>query len=309
MTTRPTWLVTGANGFLGANVGAFLAGRAERIGAVRRPTEPDAVFDRYLASDLEDPVALVRAIEELRPDVVLHAAAMASHEACEADPQKARLVNAWASEALARAAARAGSRFVLISTDAVFDGARGHYAEDAETSPTSVYGRTKLEGEQLVASATDALIVRTNFFGWSPTGRRSILEFFVNALSNGEQIRGFTDFTTSSAYAQVVAESLWDLTAAGATDVVHLTSPDAMTKYDFGVAVADEFGLDAALITPTRSDIQPSREGDISLDVSRAQALLGRGLPTMRVGIARAAADTATRRAVRLAPGPSDSAQ
>jgi len=82
-----------------------------------------------------------------------------------------------------------------------------------------------------------------------------------------------------------------------------------MTKYDFGVAVADEFGLDAALITPTRSDIQPSREGDISLDVSRAQALLGRGLPTMRVGIARAAADTATRRAVRLAPGPSDSAQ
>ena len=56
MTTRPTWLVTGAHGFLGANLGAFLEGRAERIGAVRRPSEPDALFDRYVASDLADPV-------------------------------------------------------------------------------------------------------------------------------------------------------------------------------------------------------------------------------------------------------------
>ncbi len=304
MSERPTWLVTGANGFLGANVGAFLDGRATRIGAVRMPTEPDALFDRYVASDLEDPVDLVRAIEDIRPDVVLHAAAMASHEACEADPQRARLVNAWASEALARAAARAGSRFVLISTDAVFDGARGHYRETDAPNPTSVYGRTKLEGEQLALASTDALVARTNFFGWSPTGRRSILEFFVNALSNGEQVRGFTDFTTSSAYVQVLAQALWDLCALEATGLVHLTSPEALTKYEFGVAVAEEFGLDAGLITPTTSDMQPPREGDISLDVATAESWLGEALPSQREGIARAAADALTlRRSVAQASG------
>lgn len=293
MSEQPTWLVTGASGFLGANMGAFLDGRATRIGSVRRPAAPDALFDRYVANDLEDPVDLVRAIEDIRPDVVLHAAAMASHEACEANPRRARLVNAWASEALARAATRAGSRFVLISTDAVFDGARGHYGEADAPSPASVYGRTKLEGEQLVASAADALIVRTNFFGWSPTGHRSILEFFVNALSNGEQVRGFTDFTTSSVYVQVLARALWDLCAIEATGLVHLTSPEALTKYEFGVAVAEEFGLDAGLITPTTSDLRPPREGDISLDVSRAESWLGRPLPTQLDGIALARADAA----------------
>ena len=165
---------------------------------------------------------------------------------------------------------------MLISTDAVFDGARGHYSEADAPNPTSVYGRTKLEGEQLALASTDALVARTNFFGWSPTGRRSILEFFVNALSNGEQVRGFTDFTTSSAYVQVLAEALWDLCALEATGLVHLTSPEALTKYEFGVAVAEEFGLDAGLITPTTSDMQPPREGDISLDVARAESWLGR---------------------------------
>ena len=63
--------VTGANGFLGANVGAFLDGRATRVGAVRRDAAPDALFDRYVASDLEDPVDLVRAIEEEYPGLDL----------------------------------------------------------------------------------------------------------------------------------------------------------------------------------------------------------------------------------------------
>lgn len=306
MSDRPTWFVTGASGFLGANLGAFLSGKADRVGAVRRPTEPDSLFDPYVASDLEDPVDLVRAIEDIRPDVVVHAAAMASHEACEADPQRALVrSNAWASQALARAAKRAGSRVILISTDAVFDGARGHYTETDKPSPTSVYGRTKLEGEQLVLASTDALVARTNFFGWSPTGRRSILEFFVNALSNGKQVRGFTDFPTSSAYVQVLAQALWDLCAREATGLVHLKSPDVLTKYEFGVAVAEEFGLDAGLITPTTSTMQPSRGGDISLDVTRAESWLGAALPTQRQGVRQARDDAASIRALVRPQRPS----
>jgi dTDP-4-dehydrorhamnose reductase len=305
MSGSPTWLVTGANGFLGANIGAYLAGRAHRVGAVRSARDDDELFDAYVPADLTEPSTLAAVIEYTRPDVVIHSAAMASHEACESDPDSARLVNTTASEALARAAARAGSRFVLISTDAVFDGTQGHYSEDDAPAPTSVYGRTKVEAELAVLDATDALVVRTNFFGWSPTGRRSILEFFVNALSAGQQVRGFTDFTTSSAYAQVLAQALWDLVAIDASSIVHVTSPDALTKYAFGVAVAEEFGLDPRLITPTRSDIQPPREGDISLDVSRAQALLGRPLPTMEEGIRLAHADAATlRRTVAGTPEP-----
>lgn len=294
---RPTWLVTGAQGFLGANIGAALAGRAHRIGATRRIPETTELFDRYVASDLQDPADLCRSIAVLRPDVIVHAAALASHEECEADPNRARRINALASHELARAAQAAGSRFVLISTDAVFDGVEGGYREGDATNPTSVYGRTKVEAEELVCAETDALVVRTNFFGWSPSGRRSILEFFVTSLSNGQQVRGFTDFTTSSAYAPELAKAIWELLDVGASGIVHVTSPDRLTKYEFGVAVADAFGLDAGLISPQRSQLDPPREGDISLNVSHAESLIGRSLPTMRAGIELAHADSPTLRA------------
>lgn len=292
----PTWLVTGAQGFLGANLGRHLQGRAHRVGLGRGVGPTLArTYDAWITADLSDPAAMTAAaaqIEGLRPHVVVHAAAMATHEGCESDPEGARQVNALAAEELSRAARLAGARFILISTDAVFDGARGHYAETDEPSPFSVYGRTKLEGEQRVLEANpNALIVRTNFFGWSPSGTRSILEFFVNALSSNTPVKGFTDFTVTSAYVGALCEALEELAGTNTTDLLHVTSPDALSKYEFGVAVAEEFGLDASLITPTTADVDPPRNRDLSLDVSRALSILTTSLPTQILGIEQARQD------------------
>jgi dTDP-4-dehydrorhamnose reductase len=294
---RPTWLVTGAPGFLGANLGLHLAGRVDRVGVARTLPSTPANYDEWIAADLTEPSALVAEIEQRRPDVVVHAAAMASHEACERDPGLADLVNAQAVGVISAAAQRAGSRFVLISTDAVFDGARGHYSEADEPSPFSAYGRTKRAGELLALASPGALVVRTNFFGWSPSGHRSILEFFVNELGAGNAVRGFTDFTVTSAYAPALCGYLERLVDLRATGVVHVTSLDALTKYEFGVTVAGEFGLDARLITPTTADVEPPRNRDLSLDVSRAESMLGAPLMRQRDGIARAHAEAGTLRA------------
>ena len=291
--TLPTWLVTGAQGFLGANLGRHLQGRAHRLGLGRAsgPTLA-STYDAWITADLADPAAVTAAadqIEALRPDVIVHAAAMATHEGCEADPEKARQVNALAAGELSRAARDAGARFILISTDAVFDGTRGHYSEDDEPAPFSVYGRTKLEGEQRARDVNpDALVVRTNFFGWSPSGTRSILEFFVNALTSNTPVKGFTDFTVTSAYVGALCEALEELASTSTTGPMHVTSPDALSKYEFGVAVAEEFDLDADLITPTTADVDPPRNRDLSLDVSLAQATLTTPLLTQREGITRA---------------------
>ncbi len=294
-TSEPTWLVTGASGFLGSNLGVHLAGRAHRIAVTRSGATPPQ-FDAAIAGDLVDVDAWVQHITARQPDVIVHAGAMAAHQDCERQPELAHLINAQATASLAQAARACGARFVYISTDAVFDGTRGHYAEDDSPSPTSVYGRTKLAGEQQAHQATDALVIRTNFFGWSPSGRRSILEFFTTELSEGRRVRGFTDFTTSSAYAQDLARSICSLTDAQAAGTFHVTSSDAMTKYSFGVAVAEEFDLDPGLITPTEADILPPRAGDISLDVSKVQRMLGHELPTMREGIRSAREDARTLR-------------
>jgi dTDP-4-dehydrorhamnose reductase len=290
---QPTWLVTGAPGFLGANLGRYLEGRAHRIGLARAPGIPH--YDETVTADLADPDATRAAaewIERQRPDVVVHAAAMATHEGCESDPDRAEQVNATSAGILAAAAANAGSRFILISTDAVFDGTRGHYTELDEPRPFSTYGRTKLSGEQQALGAhPEALVVRTNFFGWSPSGSRSILEFFVTNLRQGRQVKGFTDFTVTSTYVSVLCEALEELAATDTSGLLHVTSPDALTKYEFGIAVAQEFGLNAGLITPTAADVDPPRNRDLSLDVSRVQQILSRSLPTQVAGIARARAE------------------
>ena len=287
--TPPRWLITGATGFLGANVCEALAGRATRIGFARS-TGPGGLADEWLLGDLRRPEELVALVREANPDVILHAAALASHEACERDPDLAHVLNVQATETLATAAEGCGARFIFISTDAVFDGSRGRYSEADEPNPFSIYGRTKLDAEQRAARLTEALIIRTNFFGWSPSGTRSILEFFINSLSAGTPVKGFTDFRVTSLYAQSLAECIWDLSNAGARGVVHVASHDAMTKYEFGVQVAEAFGM-PALITPTRADVSPPRDRDLSLDVGKAEGILGRFLQTQGEGIERARLD------------------
>lgn len=279
--------MTGASGFLGANIGLALGQGFHKIALSRDGAVPTH-FDGAVSGVLQHPDEVARQVISLRPDVIIHAAAISSHELCESDPAGALLVNATATGILAHAAHEVGARFVYISTDAVFDGRRGNYVEADDPNPMSVYGHTKLAGEVGAQSATEALVIRTNFFGWSPSGHRSILEFFVDALSHGHQIRGFTDFTTSSAYAQDLARTIYRLVDSGAAGTFHVTSSDSMTKYSFGVAAAEEFGLDASLILPTAADIHPPRAGNISLDVSKVQGLLGHELPTMLEGIRRA---------------------
>ena len=291
-STQPTWLVTGATGFLGANLGLSLEAHGHRIALTRSGTTPQH-YDTAIAGDLVDVEAWIPRVADVRPDVIVHTAAIAAHHVCEQDPGLAQRINAEATGALAAAAEQVGSAFVYISTDAVFDGKRGHYCEEDAPSPTSVYGRTKLAGEHLAQHATDALVIRTNFFGWSPSGRRSILEFFVNELSSGHRVKGFTDFRTTSAYVQNLASTIRDLVDRDHGGVFHVTSREVLTKYEFGLAVAHEFHLDSTLITPTQADIHPPRKGDISLDVSKVEEALCRPLPTQVEGIAQAHADTA----------------
>lgn len=295
----PAWLITGASGMLGGHVGRWLNGRAHRIGW-SRAGGPEGAFDSIQTVDLEDEANVHRLIAHVHPDVVLHTAALASHERCETDPAAARRLNAEIAGTMAAAARAVGARFIHISTDAVFDGKSGHYGENAPTNPFSVYGETKLLGEHLVAEADPgSLIVRTNFFGWSPSGSRSILEFFVNSLRRGEHVRGYDDFIVTSIYASHLAESLWALVATDARGVLHVASSDALSKFDFGRAVASAFQLDETLIERTSASAgnhATSRGRNLSLDTSRAAALLGQSLPTQEEGL-RMAVEEQPRRA------------
>lgn len=286
-----TWLVTGSRGFLGTNAAVFLAGRARLVGQART-TADSHLYERIIGLDLRDADGVGDLVREVDPDVVLHAAAISGHETSANDPEQAFAVNVVATRAIARACADIGARMVHISTDAVFDGGRGGYSEADEPQPFSYYGETKLGGEQAVReSVEDHLIVRTNFFGWSETGRKSVLEFFVNSLRDGHNVRGYPDFVVTSLYVPSLLQAIWDLGEIGAVGTVHVASSDALSKYDFGMLIADTFGLDPGLIArqgPDAHDHSASRSRDLSLDTSRVAAILGRPMQTQARGIAQA---------------------
>lgn len=286
--------MTGAGGFLGSNIGHWLDGKAVRVGLARTP-KVQGSLDRLLQVDLRDAPTVLAAVREVRPDVIVHAAALADHGTCQADPVVAQALNVDAARTVAEAARAVGARLIHISTDAVFDGRRGNYRETDEPNPFSVYGQTKLLGEQRVLDAyPSATVARTNFFGWSPSGKRSILEFFVNSLRSGTHVSGFTDFVVTSLYVRHLAALLFEIAATEHHGLLHVTSADPLSKYDFGVAVAKRFGLDPRLIDPVSGTAGPdgiSRKRDLSLDTGLLRALLGHEIPTQSEGIDQAAAD------------------
>ncbi|WP_343640656.1 dTDP-4-dehydrorhamnose reductase [Roseateles sp.] len=147
-------LLLGKNGQLGWELQRALAPLGELV-----------ALDRRDGGDLADSEALRATLRRIAPDVIVNAAAYTAVDKAESEPEAARQINALATGVLAQEAKALGALLVHYSTDYVFDGAGQDWRfEDAPTGPLSVYGRTKLEGEQLIAAAgADALVLRTSW--------------------------------------------------------------------------------------------------------------------------------------------------
>jgi dTDP-4-dehydrorhamnose reductase len=283
-------LVTGASGLLGLNLSLREIGTHTIVG-VDRSKLAGTPFEIYKA-DLLDPQAEHRLLDSLRPEAVIHTAANANVDACEADPEGARRLNADLPGELAQACARRGIRLVHISTDAVFDGTKnGLYTEDDVPNPLSVYARTKLAGEQNVLSVNPAAIVaRVNFFGWSLSGTRSLPEFFYNQLAAGRPVNGFTDVHFCPLFVGDLAEILVRMLDKGLSGLYHVVGSEALNKYEFGLQVARQFGFDEALVIPKsveESGLKARRSHNLRLSVHRLSTDLGQAIPGVSTGIAQ----------------------
>jgi dTDP-4-dehydrorhamnose reductase len=290
-----TWLVTGASGLLGANAAVHLSARNRVVGLAR--TVPSGAPVDFRALDLSRAEDRAGILAEVGADVVLHTAAVSSIDECERQPGLAEELNVRAAADLAFQASRAGARFIYISTDAVFDGSRGGYLEDDAPSPTTTYGRTKLAGERAVLEANpDALVARVNFYGWSPTGRRSIAEFFHSHLDAGTTVNGFEDVVVSTLEVSYLLDSLQALVDVSASGIVHVVSSQAVSKFDFGRALAATFGFDPELVRPARSTDHLAIQRGSRLDLSTAKIarLLGSPPPGQQEGLDRLAASRRT---------------
>lgn len=283
-------LVTGASGLLGINVALEAAKNYEVVGATFRQPLHDPGF-ATVEMDLLEGDAPAHLLEETAPDWVIHCAALANLDTCEHQPELAHHLNTILPGCLAAETAKRNMRFVHISTDAVFNGVKGYYREEDAPAPLSVYGRTKRLAELAVKSANpQTLIVRPNLFGWSVSGDRSLAEFFYKNLSAGISVRGFTDRLFCPLLANDLAAIILTMLEKKLRGIFHVSSSDHLSKYDFGVAIAKRFGLDASLIEPATADSSSapaSRSPDLTLNTAKVAKVLGGKTPSVAAGIDR----------------------
>lgn len=281
-------LVLGAEGLAGRRLLAAAAGRGlDAAGASRRGGEG------LFAADLEDASALRGLLETVRPEVIVNCAALTDLARCERDPAAALLANTRPPGLLAGYAAETGARFVQISTDHYYagDGARPH-AEDAPVSLLNEYARSKYAGEALALSAPGALVVRTNFVGWPSPHRRSFGEWALSVVREDAPARLFADQYVSSLSVWAFAEALLELLGTAAAGVLNLASREVFSKADIIEDLAAALGVRLTRARRTELGSDGVRRGDsLGLDVSSAEAWLGRTLP----GRAELIADLALR--------------
>jgi dTDP-4-dehydrorhamnose reductase len=281
-------LITGASGLLGLNLALETTHRHTVFGTVNHNVLSTDAFT-VIQTNLLAPGAVEHLLEHTQPDWIIHCAALADLDACEADPLLAKQLNTDLPYTLASHVARSGARLLHVSTDSVFDGLRGNYTEEDTPSPVGVYTQTKLEGELAVAQADPrAIIARVNLFGWSLTGNRSLAEFFFNNLSRGRHVMGFTDVIFCPLLANDLADIFLKMLALNLSGLYHVVNSECLSKYDFGIRLAQRFALDGNLINPTsvsQSGLKAPRSPNLSLRSDKLSKALGDSLPTLSTGL------------------------
>lgn len=262
-------LVVGASGLVGAAVLRALGSAG--TGTYR--SRPRAGLTRLEAADCD---AFAGVIASVRPDAVFLAAAEPNVEWCEAHPEEGRLLNSGPVDAALAAAGRA--RIVWYSTDYVFDGSSGPYAEGDPPGPLSAYGRIKAEIERRLLDGGHTVIRTTTVFGCEEAPSKNFVLRLVGALRRGEIVRIPSDQISTPTYAEDLAAASVRIAADGA-GVWHVAGPDLISRSDLAVRVARAFDLPADGIhaVPTRElaqvAVRPLRGG---LTCARYEAAFGR---------------------------------
>src|SRR5713226_2621937 len=233
-------LLTGNGGQVGSELQCLLP----RLGDLVAPDRREL--------DLLDPPSIRRVVRNIRPQLIVNAAAYTAVDAAESDEANAHAVNAIAPAVLAEEAKKLGAAVVHYSTDYVFDGAKAAPYEEMDlANPISVYGKTKLAGEQAIRSAgVPHLIFRTAWV-YATRGRNFLLTI-LRLATEKEELRIVRDqigaptwsleiaATTTKILAQVIERSSVTSAFSEVSGTYHLTAAGETTWYDFARAILEE---------------------------------------------------------------------
>jgi len=285
-------LVTGASGLLGGNLVTLLPESWKIVGVVNaHPINPGRKNVSIISADLiqEDIDALLESNKPI--DAVIHTAALTNVELCEEKKRLTWDLNAALAQRIAAACKKHGIRLIHISTDHVFDGREGNYNERSKPHAINYYAETKLAAEELIQdSGCDYTIIRTNFFGYYIQDKRGIAGWILDTLRENEPLPLFTDVRFSPILTNLIVPYIAEVVEKNTTGILHIASSNSCSKYEFGMKVANAFGVETSNIVSSAlesSDLWAPRPRDMSLNTEVAENLLSTKFPTVDESIAQ----------------------
>ncbi len=289
MLKKTPILFTGGSGLLALNWAQAMRDRCiPTLGLHERSISLAQTFAKKI--DLESVDRLMHILEEINCQVVVNTAGLASVEQCESEPALAHHVNVTIASNVAKACANLGIKLVHISTDHLFSGQQALVIEDQLTAPVNVYGKTKAEAERKVTEINPgALVIRTNFYGWGTGYRQSFSDMVIKELRLHREITLFQDVSYTPILIEYAAKTIHDLIDLKVSGIFHVVGDEYISKYEFGLRIAEKFGLDANKIIPGFLASQSrltQRPFDMSLSNSKVRNLLGRPIGSIQEQIA-----------------------
>jgi len=254
---------------MGSKTAQIALARGHEVFSGYAHNEPE--FGQAVKFNLEDYKGISDLMEKLKPEVVIHSAALTDVDLCERERELAYRTNVEGTRALAQAAEKAGSFLIYISSDYVFDGNRGMYREADRTDPVNYYGYTKLLGEQFCRGCIARTCVT---YGARPaSGKVNFALWLINGLKSGQRLNVVRDQFITPTLNTSLARMVLEIADKRLCGVYHLAGATRISRYDFALELAREFDLNPSLVLSSRmEDLKwtAKRPMDSSLDTSKA---------------------------------------
>jgi dTDP-4-dehydrorhamnose reductase len=287
VSKKPRLMITGAGGLLGHALCRAARNWWTVYGVYRRHT-PRMDGLHLIQADLRNRQCHRDLIQTVRPRAMIHAAANADVMACEKNPQVCDNINRQVPVRLARLCDQAGIAFLFTSTDLVFDGRQAPYDESAPPRPICVYGEHKARAEaEVLSHCSNALVCRLPLmFGAGPYAGHHFGVQMLNAIRRGETLNLFEDEFRTPVDIDSAAHGMLALLGQ-AKGLFHLGGYTRVSRYELGLALAGELGIEPRMIRPVtirRMKLAVARVADCSLvsqkayDAGYRPASLKRGL-------------------------------
>lgn len=294
-------LITGSNGLLGQKLVDLLAGDESYETFATAKGENRLIVSEgysYLEMDITDTNQVDEVLTQVKPDVIIHTAAMTNVDQCELEKDACWKLNVTAVEILIGACKKHNIFLEHVSTDFIFDGTSGPYSEEDAPNPVSFYGWSKYAAEKAVIhSDIQWAIARTVLvYGIAhDMSRSNIILWVKKSLEEGRAIKVVTDQVRTPTLAEDLAMGCFLIADQRAEGVFHISGKDFLTPYEMAIMTADYFSLDKSLISPTDASAftQPARRPPrTGFDLKKSRNVLGYEPHTFREGIALLAKQT-----------------